>query len=149
MEEDSTVSQDTITRLQSVLLTSVVEELPLPGQTEPVRFPDLAFITQASKVLVSDDAVSGQLDVSSIEKPVEITPLAAIREEASQSGDHFYVQFRPTKEQEGQITIVIEVRMAPAEADLKPLGLGGIQATFVQQPNGRWEVIDPPVLYGI
>ena len=149
MEEDSTVSQDIITRLQSVLLTSVVEEQPLPGQAEPVRFPDLAFITQASKVLVSDEEVSGQLDVSGIDKPAEILPLAEIREEASQSGDRFYIQFRPAREQEGQITIVIEVRMAPTEADLLPLGLGGIQATFVQKPDGRWEVIDLPVLYGI
>jgi hypothetical protein len=149
VKEKTNKNQDIITQLQSVMLKSVVQEVPLPGQTEPVRFPDLAFIKEAPKITVSEDNISGQLDTSAIEKPVEIGPLSELREKAAKSGDQFFVYFPPANEQEGRITIVMELRMAPTEVNIQPLGLGGIRATFTQKTGGNWEVVDPPVIYGI
>ena len=142
-------SRELITRLQSILLRSVLRQQPLPGQTQPVWFPDLAFLTESPSVLISDANITGQFDIVGIDKPVEIVPESEIREAAARSGDRVYVRFQPAEEVEGQIRIVMEVRIAPTEPDLQPLGLGGIRATFTRKPDGNWEVTEPPTVFGI
>ena len=147
--EAASGSRNIITSLQSIMLTSVLRQQPLPGQTQPVWFPDLAFITESPSVLISDANISGQFDIVGIDKPVEFVSESEIREAAARSGDRAYVRFQPAEEVDGKIRIVMEVRMAPTEPDLHPLGLGGIRATFARRPDGDWEVTEPPAIFGI
>lgn len=141
--------QDTIAQLQSIMLSCVLHQRPLPGLTRPVQFPDLAFITEAPAVLISDDNVPSEFDAEDFDRPVKVMPESEIREEATRAGDHAYVRFQPAEELDGQIRIVMEVRIAPVEPDIQTLGLGGIRATFVRQPNGDWEAAEPPAMFGI
>jgi hypothetical protein len=131
------------------MLTSVLRQQPLPGQTQPVWFPDLAFLTESPSILISDANIPGQFDIVGLDKPVEFVPESEIREAAARSGDRVYVRFQPAQEVEGQIRIVMEVRIAPTEPDLQPLGLGGIRATFTRKPGGSWEVTESPAVFGI
>jgi len=146
--EADDVSRNIIAMLQSIMLTSVLQQQPLPGQTQPVRFPDLAFITESPTVLISIDNVVGQFNAADIDKPVEVLLESEIREAAAKSGDRAYIRFQPTEERDGQVRIVLEVRIAPKEPDIQPLGLGGIRATFTRRPSGDWEATEPPVLFG-
>jgi hypothetical protein len=148
-EEDATGSRGIINQLQSIMLTNVLRKQPLPGSNQPVHFPDLAFITESPEVLISEDNITGQLDVVGIDKPVKVVPESEIREAATRSGDRAYIRFQPTEEMDGKIRIVMEVRIAPTEPDIHPLGLGGIRATFARRPDGDWEVTEPPVVFGI
>jgi hypothetical protein len=147
--EAASGSRDIITSLQSILLTCVLRRQPLPGQTQPVWFPDLAFITESPSVLISDSNLTGQFDIVGIDKPVEFVPESRIREAAARSGDRAYVRFQPAEEVDGQIRVVMEVRIAPTEPDLQALGLAGIRATFARGPDGNWEVTEPPAVFGI
>jgi hypothetical protein len=147
--ENGPGSSNIIARLQSIMLTSVLRNEPLPGQAQPVRFPDLAWISDAPRVLVSEENVPGQLDVAGIDKPVDLVPESGIREEAARSGDRAYVRFQPAEHTDNQIRIAMEVRIAPSDPDIPPLGLGGIVATFAQRSDDQWEVIEPPAVFGI
>jgi len=131
------------------MLTRVLRQQPLPGQAQPVGFPDLAFVPESPSVLISDANTTAQLDVVDVGKPVEIVPESEIREAAARTGDRAYVRFQPAEEIEGQIRIVMEVRIAPTQPDLQPLGLGGISATFTRDPGDDWEVTEPPAVFGI
>jgi hypothetical protein len=147
--QDGTGVAETIARLQSVMLESVLLRQPLPGRSEPVWFPDLAWITEAPTILVSDDNVPAHLPIADTDPRVDVVPDADIREAAVRAGDKAYVYFQPPKQTGEQIGIVMEVRIAPAEPELTPLGLGGIAATFVRATEGAWEVREPPAIFGI
>jgi hypothetical protein len=147
--QDDDSLQEVITQLQSIMLSSVLRQRPLPGLTQPVRFPDLAFITDAPTVLISDDNVPSKLDTADFDRPVKVMPETEIRAEAGKSGDHAYVRFQPAEEMGDQIRIVMEVRLAPTESYIQTLGLGGIRATFAQRPDGNWQAIEPPAMFGI
>ena len=137
-------SGQTITELQSLLLTSVLRQTPLSGQSEPVHFPDLAFLTEAPAVLVSEDNVPGELALEGVDQAVEVVPESEIRD-AARSGDRAYVRFQPAEQIDGRTRIRMEVRMAPREPEIPPLGLGAVSATFVRRPDGTWEVTEPPM----
>ena len=142
-------SQATISQLQSTLLTSVLRQQPLPGGDAPVRFPDLAWIIDPPTLLVAAENIAGELKLAETGKATTIMPEAEIRNLAAREGDHAYVYFQPASEQDNQITLVIEVRLAPSEPDIKPLGLGGIRARFARTPSGTWEVAEPPAVFGV
>jgi hypothetical protein len=146
--QDDTAPRETIVQLQSIVLKAVLQRLPLPGRSEPIWFPDLAWITEAPTVLVSDANVPGHLPITDTEPNVNVVRDADIREEAARAGDKAYVYFQPAERNDEQIRIVMEVRIAPAEPDITPLGLGGVSATFVET-NGEWTVSEPPVIFAM
>lgn len=147
--KDGTGLPETIARLESIVLESVLQRQPLPGLSEPTWFPDLAWITKAPTVLVSDENVPGALSVTEADQKIEVMQDSSIRDAAAKSGDRAYVRFQPAEQTGGRIRIVMEVRIAPAEPDIKPLGLGGISATFVETNEGEWTVSEPPTIFGI
>jgi hypothetical protein len=112
-----------------------------------VWFPDLAWITEAPTVLVSDENVPAHLPITDANPTVEVVKDADIREQAAKTGDRAYVRFQPAEQKAGQIRIVMEVRIAPAEPDITPLGLGGISTTFVETSEGKWEVVEPHTVF--
>lgn len=139
-------SHQTIAQLQSILMRSVLNQQPLPGQTAPIRFPDLAFILEAATVLVSDENVPDEFDAKGLGKPVEIIPEQEIRRKAAAKGDMPYVYFQPAEQTEKEVRLVMEVRMALKEPHIEPLGLGAISTTFVRIDHGDWQVISTPMV---
>lgn len=137
-------STSDVSKLQSSLLSSVVHQVPLSGQQVVPHFPDLAFILESPKILVSDENVSGKLHLDDLGRPADIVPEQRILEEARSAGDVPYVRFRTPEVREGRIRITMEVRMAASQAAVTPLGLGAITAIFVRRQDGTWEVAEPP-----
>lgn len=147
--EGGSGSSNITARLQSITLTSVLRIEPLPGQTEAVRFPDLAWISESPRVLISNQNLAGELDVTGVDKQVDVVPESQIRDEAARGGDRAYVHFQPAEETGDRVRIVMEVRIAPSDPDIPPLGLGGIAATFSRTSDDRWQVVEPPAVFGI
>lgn len=147
--QDETDMNETVARLESVMLESVLQRQPLPGRTDPVWFPDLAWITESPTVLVSDENIPDHLPITDTDTRVKVLPNAEIREAATEAGDRAYVLFQPPEASPGQIRITMEVRIAPAEPDIQPLGLGGISATFVESSAGEWTVPEPPAVFAM
>lgn len=145
-DHDESGMRDTIARLQSVMLESVLSRQPLPGSSDPVWFPDLAWITEAPSVLVSAENVPDPEPLTSVRGNVIVSPEAEIRDVAKREGDRTFVHFTPPETSAGSIRLTMEVRMAPTEPDLLTLGLGGITATFVES-NGEWTVTEPPAAF--
>ena len=142
-------SAETIQTLQQIVLRSVLLREPLPGTDQSVWFPDLAFITQSPAILIADDHVAGDLAVPEIDKPLRSLSEEAIRDAASREGDLAFLRFRPTEPLDSQIRVTVEVCLAPGDPQIPPLVLGGLQATFAQQPDGTWLATDPPTLFAV
>lgn len=87
MPSDDPDAAATIGYLQSTLLSKLLRGAPLPGQTKPVHFPDLAFITEAPTVLVAAEETVGSLQLQDVGQRLEIVPEEEIRERAFRSGD--------------------------------------------------------------
>jgi hypothetical protein len=134
-----------VDRLRATMLRAVLAQQPLPGAASPIRFPDLAFITEAPRLLIASDNLSEHFDPGDPGKPVELVADARLRALAEREGDLPYIYFQPADWSDDQVHIVMEVRIAPNQPDLLPLGLGGISATFART-NGGWAVVDGPVV---
>lgn len=133
-----------ISELQRVMLQSVLQRKPLPGQSAPVSFADLAYITERDTVYISDKNVDSHLTLKGTSKQVEVLPESQIRKKAENSGDLPYVHFRQTDYKDDQVRLIMDVKIAPPEADVQTLGLGAISVTFHRTDAGRWEVRQQP-----
>jgi hypothetical protein len=137
-----------VEQLRATMLRAVLAQQPLPGSERPISFPDLAFITSAPRLLIVDDNLSAQFDPGELGRPVEVVIQAEVRARAEREGDLAYVYYQPAEWLNERVRIAIEVRMAPTQPDLRPLGLGGISATFAQT-DGDWIVVDGPTVMAI
>jgi hypothetical protein len=146
MPRDDPAATAPIGQLQATLLSKLLLGAPLPGQTQPVHFPDLAFITEAPTVLVAAEETVGSLQLQDVGKRLEIVPETEIRERATRSGDCVFVRFHAAERIGDNVRIRMDVVMAPAEADVHSLGLGAISATFVRNPGEgeSWIAAEPP-----
>lgn len=133
-----------IAELQRVMLKCVLQREPLPGQSIPVTFADLAYITERETVFISEENVHSNLKLEISGKDLEVMPESKIRQKAEDSGDLPYVHFRPANYSDDQVRLIMDIRIAPSEADIQTLGLGAISATFHRSDQGRWEVHQQP-----
>lgn len=133
-----------ITELQRVMLQCVLKREALPGQPAPVSFADLAYITERDTVFVSEENVDSHLTLKTTGKHLEIVPESKIRKKAKDSGDLPYVHFRPPDYSDDQVRLIMDIRIAPSEANIQTLGLGAISVTFHRIDEGRWEVRQQP-----
>lgn len=137
-------AKQVVTQLQRIMLRSILKHEPLPGQSATVSFADLAHITERDTVFVSDKNVGSDLKVEGIGKQIEVLPEEKIRKKATESGDLPYVHFRAADYKDDQVRLIMDIRIAPPEADIQTLGLGAISATFHRTDDGRWEVHQQP-----
>lgn len=137
-------AKQVIRQLQQVMLQSILNGEPLPGQSTPISFADLAYITERDTVYISDKNVSSGLTLKGTGKQVEVHPESTIRKKAENSSDLPYVHFRQADYQDNQVRLIMDVKIAPPEADVQTLGLGAISATFNRTDDGGWEVRQQP-----
>lgn len=133
-----------ITQLQRVMLQCILKREPLPGQSAPVSFADLAYITDRDTVFLSAENVESHLTLKGTGKDLEVVPESKIRIKAEGSGDLPYVHFRPADYNDDQVRLIMDIRIAPSEANIQTLGLGAISVTFHRTDEGRWEVRQQP-----
>lgn len=137
-----------VEELRARLLGSLLNQEPLPGTAQPVRFPDFQYIQDAPRLLIADDNLSESFAAPDVGKPIELMNEAEVKDLAQAEGDRFYVYFQPASWSNGQVRISLEVRMAPSQADVLPLGLGGVSAVF-EERDGEWVVVEGPITMAI
>jgi hypothetical protein len=140
-----TERQRIVETLRATMLRCLLDESPLPGTSEAVRFPDFRFITEAEDLILSGDDLSDEFEFEEAERPATVMTESAIRSLAEEEGDRFYVYFQPPHWENERVRIPVEVRLAPADPDVMGLSLGGVSAVF-EWTGTEWVVVEGPVV---
>jgi hypothetical protein len=137
------VTPEILRTLQQQLLVAVLTQTPLPGQSEVLRFPDLAMILERPEKIVSRENLVGEPDPG-----VPVTFLAAdeLRELARREGQVPALQFRELEKLDDRIRLALELRVW--FGDVEPLPLGAVIATFAETQDAGWRVVDQPAALG-
>jgi len=137
-------SAEDISQLQSLLLQAVLLGTPLPGTGQPVRFPDLSFVTRQPSIVLADENLSAPISVAGAPKPVRVLSTDAIRQEAQQHGDVAYLQFAAPQIKDDQVRLTLAARIATANPAYAELGLSSIHVGF-RKAGSAWLLVDDPV----
>lgn len=137
------LAPEVLRTLQQQLLVAVLTQTPLPGQSEALRFPDLAMILERPEKIVSRENLSGEPDPG-----ILVTFLTAdeLQELARREGQVPALQFREAELLDDRIRLALELRVW--FADVEPLPLGAVIATFAETSDAGWRVIDQPAALG-
>ncbi len=136
---------ETAGELQTLLLSCLLDDDPLPGTDRSIVFPDFQYIRDADRLLIARDNLGPDFSLPEPVKPVEQDSAEAqIKGQAQAQGDRFYVYFQPVRWAGDRAQVALEVRLAPSQEDVLPLGLGGVSAVFEEQ-DGEWRVVEGPV----
>jgi hypothetical protein len=141
LEGNSPVTFTEISQLQNLLLQAVLLGTPLPGASDPVRFPDLPFVTRQANVIVLDENLSGPITIS---MPVRVLSADAIRQEAEQRADVVYFQFAAPRFEGDQLDLTLAARIAPHAPASGMLGLSSIHARF-HKVGDQWQLVGEPI----
>ena len=133
-----------VLHLQEIVLRAVLEGKPLPGSSQAIRFPDLAFVQRHESIYVAAEEMKGKVAAGGAPKPVRIVPLAALRTKAKEGGGLAYLQFGPPHIEADSVELTLEGRMATADPKEPSLGLSSIHVKF-RKVEGRWEAQGEPI----
>jgi hypothetical protein len=131
-------------QLQEMLLRAVLLGQPLPGYDQPVRIPDLEFITRQPDIYLVDQNLAGPITLPDAPKPLRIVSAETLQQEAQIKGNIAYLQFHVTEAADSSIRLRLETRIATAEPNRGELGLSSIDVTFSKVGN-EWRVVDAPI----
>jgi hypothetical protein len=145
-ESQETLSDDVIRRLQESLMRAVLLGQCLPGSDQPVKFPDITFISRQTSVVVADENLAGPISIGELSIPIRVLSREALMQEARVQGDVFFFQFRPPEIEDNEIQLALELRIAAKDPSHRPLGLSGIIARF-RNLAGKWEIVDEPTFF--
>ena len=137
-----------LAHLQLILLGAVLGVRPLPGHDQPVTFPDLGFLEGQSEIIVDCANLAGGLEIAGLDRPLRIVEPDELRRLASDRGDLPHFRFERPEVDGDSARLVLELRMAPADPVRRPLGLSGIQVTFVRKHN-RWQAEGEPAYFAM
>ena len=127
------MDQADLANLQDLVIDRVLTSAPLPGQTAPISFPDLAYVTQADEALLIDDGYLGQTTQAVVVNKTELR-------RRCKAGEQGFLKFQPPLEEEDKVTL--QLRVLLGFADLDPLPLGELVVTFTRL-DGEWTTIEP------
>jgi hypothetical protein len=137
-------SNQVLMQLQEMLLRAVLLGQPLPGYDQPVRIPDLEFITRQPDIYLVDQNLAGPITLPDAPKPLRIVSAETLQQEAQIKGNIAYLQFHVTEAADSSIRLRLETRIATAEPNRGELGLSSIDVTFSKVGN-EWRVVDAPI----
>lgn len=137
-------SDSEVLHLQEMLLEAVVLGKALPGQSQPIRFPDLSFVMRQIVVFLSNENLSGQMLLRELQKPIRILPVDAIFQEAHNSGDITYLQFQPPEVMNDAVHLTLEAKIATRNPNQQTLGLSSIHVKFLKVAE-EWKLLDEPI----
>lgn len=138
------LSDQILLQLQIVVLKAVLLGEPLPGQHQPVRFPDLPFVTRQPAIYLLDRNLSGPITIEGYPRPIRILPLDSLLRESQTRGDDIaYLQFQPPEMVGDAVRLVLEAKIA-TRLNHSHLGLSNLQVLFTKTEAG-WQVLDEPI----
>ena len=141
-------SNEMLRQIQETLLQAVLLSQPLPGNNEPLAFPDLPFILRQPAVIVLDENLMGPISVADLTNPVRFLSLEAIRKEAHTQGDITYLHFQPPVQEGDEVVITLEAQIAPHNPSQQTLGLSSVRIKF-KQINDQWVAVEPPTFFAV
>src|SRR5215207_9189274 len=131
-------SNQVLMQLQEMLLRAVLLGQPLPGYDQPVKLPDLEFITRQPDIYLVDQNLAGPITLPESPKPLQIVSIETLKQKA-QKGNIAYLQFHVTEATDSLIRLRLEARIATGELNRGELGLSSIDVTFSKAGN-EWRV---------
>jgi hypothetical protein len=136
-----------ISYLQEILLEAFLLSKHLPGSTQPMMFPDLAFIQRQPAIILSDENLYSTKSIEELSKPIRILSQEAILHEAAHTQrDLVYLRFQSSVRKNNTIQLTLEARITSPDPNKRTLGLGGVQVKF-QKRQGQWEIIEDPIFF--
>ena len=147
MSEDGILPDDeTLRHLQTLLLRAILLGEPLPGSGQSLSVPDLRFVLRQPAILLSSENFAGSVSIEGLPKPLHVLSPEELIEESRQQGEVAYLRFQPAQQNADTVQLTIEARLATADTERAPLGLGGTQVVF-QRVGEEWTVATPPASY--
>ena len=129
---------------QELLLRAVLLGQLLPGQTEPVRLPDLSFVLREPVIYLLDEHLAGSVTLSDLAKPLRTLTVEEVTTLARRQGDIPYLHFLAPEATEDEVRLTLVARIVAQDPNKRALGLSGVQVTFVHRETG-WTVAADPV----
>ena len=154
MSEDGIMPDDeTLRHLQMLLLRAILLGEPLPGSGQSLSVPDLRFVLRQPAIPLSSENFAGSVEnfagsvsIEGLPKPLHVLSPEELIEESREQGEVAYLRFQPAKQNADTVQLTIEARLATADTERAPLGLGGTQVVF-QRVEDEWTVATPPASY--
>lgn len=130
--------------LQELIVKAILLGQPLPGRTQPIRFPDLSFIVSQQSIFLVDENLFGQISLDKSPRPIRIISVEDLRQESQYRGDIAYLRFQPPEVSDDEVQMTIEAKIATRDPNKLTLGLSNFQVKFVKV-EGEWKVVEDPV----
>jgi hypothetical protein len=137
-------SKRVLLKLQETLLKAVLLGHPLPGNTQPVRFPDLAFVVRQPAVFLLDSNLSGPILIKESPRAIRILSTEALLQESQKHGEITYLQFQAPEVMDDAVRLTLEARIATRDPNQQKLGLSNIHVKFSKIAD-EWKVLEEPV----
>ncbi len=129
--------------LQEQLLLAALTSSPLPGQSNPLHFPDLNYVHEQPDKVVCSENLIGEVR---IDTPIVILSTEEITERAKAFERFAFLRFRPAEQMDGKVRLTLELHMA--FDDVEPLPLGAVTVVFGEVPGVGWQAVEPPAALG-
>jgi len=137
-------SNEVLLKLQESMVKAVLSGQPLPGHDQPIRLPDLQFVTRQPFIYLLDTNLAGTLALPDLPKPLKIISPDTLRQEVQQQGEIAYLQFHINESTESVVALRLEARIASSDPNRRELGLSSIQLKFARQGD-EWKATEPPI----
>ena len=137
-------ANEIILKLQESLVKAVLLGQPLPGYDQPIKLPDMEFVTRGPFIYLIDTNLAGVFDLQGLPKPLKIVSLETLREETQQRGEVTYLQFHVNEASESVIELRLEARIASSDPQRGELGLSSVQVKFSKQGD-EWKATESPL----
>lgn len=137
-------SNEVLLKLQESMVKAVLLGQPLPGHDQPIRIPDLEFLTRQEFIYLADSSLASGFDLQGLPKPLKIMPAETLRQEAQQRGDIAYLQFHVNEATDTAVNLRLETRIASSDPQRGELGLSSVQVKFSKQGD-EWKAGDAPL----
>jgi len=131
------MSNSDIAQLQAKLVEVAIKGTSLPGMDRDLSFPDLQAVRQSPVKYVSSDHLAMP---HALGDQAEVFAEEQVRDKASTLGPFPYLRFQEPAEQDGQITLSLQLMTGFDDVD--PLALGAIVATFAKRGED-WIAVEP------
>ena len=132
-------SHQVILQLQEMMLRAVLLGQPLPGANQPLRLPDLEFVTRHPYIYLLDPVL-----LNDSPKPLRIVSLETLRQEAQEMGNIVYLQFHVGEVSDSSVNLRLEARIATGDANQHELGLSSVSVKF-SKVGDEWQMVEPPI----
>lgn len=128
--------------MQQSIIDSIFNDIPLPGKSQSIDFPDLNLLNKEQHLFLLDENLYGKL---SLPEKLNIRTITK-HELKNLVKDHLiYIHFQPPKIYEKNVTFTLELKFVSSSLKAPIMGLGGIQVKF-ENLNENWEVLEEPIL---